>query len=199
MKDVLFDNASLLERTKQAGMWGASMTDSLAWGQLWNAVEAETKAKHKALEVGSEAYYETVAKRFTEIVDHTQVVDGIMQRSQIMRSPDALTKMATSFMGEPTKQYNMAVAAAYDAINSKGETRKKAVARLGRTATALAVAGIINACAQSIIDARNERPFISKQDLLNRTQISTTHFQTFDSMGMLDDMANEEQLTLSLF
>ena len=153
MKDVLFDNASLLEKTKQVGMWGASMADSLAWGQLWNAVEAETKAKHKELEVGSDAYYETVAKRFTEIVDHTQVVDGILQRSQIMRSPDALTKMATSFMGEPTKQYNMAVAALHDVISNNGDARKKAVKRLGRTAMALAVSGIINACAQSIIDA----------------------------------------------
>jgi hypothetical protein len=153
MKDILFDNASLLEKTKQAGMWGASMADSLAWGQLWNAVELETKAKHKELEVGSEEYYEAVAKRFTEIVDHTQVVDGIMQRSQIMRSPDALTKMATSFMGEPTKQYNMAISAAYDAMNGKGDARKKAVGRLGRTAMSLAVAGIVNACAQSLIDA----------------------------------------------
>lgn len=156
MKDVLFDNANLLEKTKQAGMWGASMADSLAWGQLWNAVEAETKARHTELEVGSIAYYETVAKRFTEIVDHTQVVDGILQRSQIMRSPDALTKMATSFMGEPTKQYNMAMSAAYDTKTTKGDARKKAVSRLGRTALSLAVAGIINACAQSIIDAMRD-------------------------------------------
>ncbi len=156
MKDVLFDNASKLEKAKQVGMWGASMADSLAWGQLWNAVEAETKATHKELEVGSEAYYETVAKRFTEIVDHTQVVDGILQRSQLMRSPDALTKMATSFMGEPTKQYNMAVSALYDAMNGKGDARKRAVSQLGRTAVSLAVAGIINACAQSIIDAMRD-------------------------------------------
>lgn len=156
MKDVLFDNASLLEKTKQAGMWGASMADSLSWGLMWNAVEAETKAKHKELEVGSDKYYETVAKRFTEIVDHTQVVDGILQRSQVMRSADNLTKMATSFMGEPTKQYNMAVSAAYDAKNLSGDARKKAVGRLGRTAMSLAVAGIVNACAQSIIDAMRD-------------------------------------------
>ena len=156
MKDVLFDNASRLEKTKQAGMWAASMADSIAWGQLWNAVEAETRDNYKELEVGSDAYYETVAKRFTEIVDHTQVVDGILQRSQIMRSSGALTKMATSFMGEPTKQYNMAAAAAYDAKNLKGDAKKKAVARLGRTAVSLAVAGIVNACAQSIIDAMRD-------------------------------------------
>ena len=156
MKDILFDNASVLEKTKQAGMWGASMADSLAWGQLWNAVESETKAKHKGLEVGSEEFYEAVAKRFTEIVDHTQVVDGIMQRSQFMRSADGVAKMATSFMGEPTKQYNMAISALHDAKNSKGEARKKAYAKLGRSAMSLAVAGIVNACAQSIIDAMRD-------------------------------------------
>ena len=156
MKDVLFDNASLVEKTKQVGMWGASMADSLAWGQLWNAVEAETKANHKELKVGSDEYYKAVAKRFTQIVDHTQVVDGILQRSQIMRSADNLTKMATSFMGEPTKQYNMAISAAYEVRNSKGDARKKAINRLGRTAMSLAVAGIINAAAQSIIDAMRD-------------------------------------------
>ena len=156
MKDVLFDNASKLEKLKQKTMWGALMADSIAWGQLWNAVEAETRAKRNDLTVGSEEYYNAVAKRFTEIVDHTQVVDGILQRSQLMRSPDALTKMATAFMGEPTKQYNMAVAAAYDAKNSKGDAKKKAVNRLGRTAVSLAVAGIINAAAQSIVDAMRD-------------------------------------------
>lgn len=153
MKDILFDNARRLDKIKQAGMWGASTADSLSWGQLWNAVEAETKFKHKDLKVGSKEYYEAVARRFTEIVDHTQVVDGIMQRSQIMRSSDKFAKMATSFMGEPTKQYNMMVSAAYDAKNTKGAERKRAVARLGRTATSLAISGILNACAQSIIDA----------------------------------------------
>lgn len=153
MKDVLFNNASLLEKTKQVGMWGASVSDSIAWGQLWNAVEAETKAKHKDLTVGSEEYYNIVAKRFTEIVDHTQVVDGILQRSGVMRSSDALTKMATSFMGEPTKQYNMAMAAAYDVRTKKGKEKLNAVGRLGRTAAGLAIAGIVNAAAQSIIDA----------------------------------------------
>ena len=153
MKDVLFDNASVLEKTRQVGMWGASAADSMAWGLLWNAVEAETKSKHKELSVGTTKFYQAVAERFTEIVDHTQVVDGILQRSQIMRSRSDLVKMATSFMGEPTKQYNMVMSTAYDAIHAKGNARKKAVARLGRTAATLGVSGIINAMAQSLVDA----------------------------------------------
>lgn len=153
MKDVLFDSDTLLDKAKNLSMWGAGAMDSLAWGQLWNAVEAETKSKHNDFKPGSDSYYEAVAARFTEIVDHTQVVDGILQRSQIMRSADGITKMATSFMGEPTKQYNMMMQAGYDARTSRGKDRKAAMKKLARTATVLAISGIANAMAQSIIDA----------------------------------------------
>ena len=97
MKDVLFGSDSPLDRAKNLSMWGAGKMDSLAWGQLWNAVEAETKAKRKDLTPDTELFNETVAARFTEIIDHPQVVDGILQRPPIMRSADGVAKMATSF------------------------------------------------------------------------------------------------------
>ena len=153
MKDVLFDTDSPLDKTRQFLMAGAGKMDSLAWGQLWNAVEAETKDKQPELEAGSEEYYEAVAKRFTEIVDRTQVVDGILQRSQIMRSSNSMTKMATSFMAEPTKQYNMMVSAAYDVMTSTGEAKKNAKKHFARTTAALVISGVSNAIAQSIVDA----------------------------------------------
>ena len=153
MKDVLFDTDSPLDKTRQFLMAGAGKMDSLAWGQLWNAVEAETKDKQPELEAGSEEYYEAVAKRFTEIVDRTQVVDGILQRSQIMRSSNSWTKMATSFMAEPTKQYNMMVSAAYDVMTSTGEAKKNAQKHFARTTAALLISGVSNAIAQSIVDA----------------------------------------------
>lgn len=153
MKDVLFDGDSKLEKIKQALMWGAGKMDSLAWGQLWNAVEAETRSGRKDLEAGSEDYYRHVAARFTEIVDHTQVVDGILQRSQIMRSANPLKKMATSFMAEPTKQYNMFMSAWYDARHGKGEARTAAQKRLARSVLALGVSAVVNAAAAAVIDA----------------------------------------------
>lgn len=149
MKDVLFDTDSKLDKTKNFFMWGASKADSLTWGMLWNACEVETKANNKALEPDSEEFYTAVAKRFTEVIDHTQVVDGILQRSQIMRQSDALAKMASSFMGEPTKQYNMVMSAAYDARMKKPGAKKK----LTRTVVVLTLSEVINAAAQSIIDA----------------------------------------------
>ncbi len=154
MKDVLFDSDSKLEKVKQASMWMAGKMDSLAWGQLWNAVETETKAKHKELKPGTREFYDAVAARFTEIVDRTQVVDGILQRSQIMRSGSGLTKMATAFMGEPTKQYNMLLSSAYDASHATSKERRTAAKkRLARTVFALSASGVVNAAAQSIMDA----------------------------------------------
>lgn len=153
MKDVLFDSDSVLGKVRSASMWGAGAADSVSWGILWNAVETETKHKRKDLKAGSEEFYQAVAERFTEIVDHTQVVDGILQRSQIMRGPDMWTKVATSFMGEPTKQYNMMMSAAYDAFHGSKDLRRAGKKKFARAAFVLAVSGAANAMAQAIMDA----------------------------------------------
>ncbi len=153
MKDVLLGSDSRLEKLRQAGMAGAGKADSFAWARLWNAVEAETRDRRTELKPGTEAFYRAVAERFGEIIDQTQVVDGILQRSQIMRSPDGLTKMSTSFMGEPTKTYNMFVNAVYDLRHATGqEARSRAGKALARTSTALVVSFTVNAIMQSIID-----------------------------------------------
>ena len=154
MKDVLLGSSTRLEKLRQAGMAGAGKADSIAWARLWNAVEAETKDRRPGLKPGTDAFYRAVGERFSEIVDQTQVVDGILQRSQIMRSSDALTKISTSFMGEPTKSYNMFVNAVYDlrhATSQQGRSRAKRA--LARTTTALAVSFAVNAIMQSLVDA----------------------------------------------
>ena len=154
MKDVLLSSDSLMEKVKQAAMAGAGKADSFAWARLWNAAEAETRDKRPGLKPGTEAFYQAVGARFSEIVDQTQVVDGLLQRSQIMRSPDALTKMATSFMAEPTKTYNMFVNAVYDLRHATGKDgRSNAKRALARTSAALVVSFAVNAVMQSIVDA----------------------------------------------
>lgn len=153
MKDVLFDSDTRLERLRQAGMAGAIAADSFTWARLWNAVEAETKDRRKDLKPGTKEFYQAVGQRFSEIVDQTQVVDGVLQRSHIMRSPDGLTKMTTSFMGEPTKSYNMFLNAVYDLRHATGkESRRTARRALVRTSVALAVSFTINAVMQSLVD-----------------------------------------------
>ena len=154
MKDVLLGSRSAMEKIKHASMAPAGKADSFAWARLWNAVEAETKDRRPGLKPGTDAFYKAVADRFSQVIDQSQVVDGILQRSQIMRSPDALTKMSTSFMAEPTKTYNMFVNAVYDLRHATGrDARKTARKVLARTSTALVVSFTVNAVMQSIADA----------------------------------------------
>lgn len=157
MKDVLFKSDSALDKTRQFFMAGAGAADSLSWGTLWGACENETKAKRKDLKPGTQEFYEHVAKRFTEIVDKTQVVDGVLQRSQFMRSTDGLNKLAGSFMAEPTKQYNMFMTAAYDLTHANNPKAKRAAGKyFARTTFTLLTAALANAMAQSVIDALRE-------------------------------------------
>lgn len=152
MRDVVLGTDSLFEKFKQAGMRPISGADSFAWTLLYHACEDEAKAK--GLRPGSAAFDSFVASRFSDIIDKTQVVDGVLQRSQIMRSTNAVTKMATSFMAEPTKTYNMFLSAVWDFRHARSKTEKQAARKkLGFTVAALVVSFLTNAAAQSLIDA----------------------------------------------
>lgn len=154
MKSILFGDDGAIGKFNNAMMAPAGFMDSVGWSQIWNALEAETRRTKKHLKPKSEEFYREVAKRFNEVIDHTQVVDGILQRSQVMRSSDGITKMATSFMSEPTKVYNMFTTAVYDLNHAKDpHVRAAAMKTLGRTTFALCLSFVANAAAQSIVDA----------------------------------------------
>lgn len=94
--------------------------DNFTWGQIWRACERETADQHKDLTPGTETFYKQVANSFRECIDQTQVVDGIMQRTQVMRGKTRWIKMATSFMGEPMKSFNCLA----DSLEAIGQTQK---------------------------------------------------------------------------
>ena len=158
-KDLIFDQSGKLEKIREWGMKGAEIADAFGWGSLWSACEAELRAKIKKdglkLTPGSREFYEKVRRRFDEIIDHTQVVDGVLQRSQIMRSSNAIDKLATAFRAEPTKTVNMLMSAVSDLTTAKSTaSRKVAARRLARTAMSLLISSTITAAlGQSIMDA----------------------------------------------
>lgn len=155
VRNVLLNDDKATDRVKEALMAPAGTMDSLAWSGLWNALEAETRRKHRDLEAGSTAFYQAVAARFNEVIDRTQVVDGVLQRSQFMRKPDSSAKMATAFMAEPTKTYNQFMGAVYDLQQAqKPKERVQAMQRMGRTCFALTASIVVNAAVgQAFIDA----------------------------------------------
>ena len=151
-REVYGSDGGALEWMNDKSMALAGKADAVTWGKIWNACEWQV-ASETNLEVGSDEFYRQVAAVFTDVIDQTQVVDGIMQRTQIMRDSDALTRQATSFMGEPLKSLNIFMRA-YDAwaYENNPQKRSAALKRLKRSVAALVVTDVVNALAQSIVD-----------------------------------------------
>ena len=158
LKELIAGERSKLDAVKNKLMEPAGMADSVAWGHLWNAVEAETVDKRRDLKKGSEEFYQAAAERFGEIIDRTQVVDSVLHRTQIMRSANSLTRMSTSFMSEPSKIYNMVYRDLFDVQQAQsGAVRKRAGKALARSTAALIVSFAVNAVAQSLPDMWRDR------------------------------------------
>lgn len=157
MTETLFDNRTNVRKLNDALSAPAGAADALTWGKLWNACEWATAREHQGLTKGGEAFYRQTAKLFAEVIDQTQVVDGVLQRSNIMRSSNAVVKQATSFMGEPIMSLNLLMRT-YDQVRYEQNSQKrgKAIKTMGRAATALVVTNVVNALAQSLIDAMRD-------------------------------------------
>lgn len=151
MKELLFDIHSGLDKANDALAKGAGWADAVTWGWLWRAAEHQAAKK---LEIGTDAYWQEVNRVFTQVIDESQVIDGILQRSQYMRNPDGISKMQTAFMGEPTMALNL-VLRSYDSwvYETDENKRKEAGKRLARATSGVVLANVLAAIAQSIPDA----------------------------------------------
>ena len=154
MKETLFDTRTAVRKLNDTLSAPAGAADAVTWGRLWNACEWTVHRENPYLEPGSKAFYEQTARQFAEVIDQTQVVDGVLQRSNIMRNKGEIAKQATSFMGEPIMSLNLLIRS-WDNIRYEQEPRKrsKAIKTFGRAVMALVVTAAVNAMAQSLIDA----------------------------------------------
>ena len=50
--------------------------------------------------------------------------------------------------------------------------------------------------AKSIVEARSQRAFFSKEDVQKRTLINTTQLNRFDDLGLLNDLDDNNQMSL---
>jgi len=56
--------------------------------------------------------------------------------------------------------------------------------------------GLGDSVAESIIRAREEKPFTSVEDLMKRTKVNKNHIELMKSLGVLGDLPETEQFTL---
>lgn len=134
---------------------GAEKGDEFTWGMLWNACEFEIRDTRKDLKVGSDEFYEAIAKRLREIVYKTQVVDSPLTRSEIMRSPDGMAKSLTMFASELTVAYNIVSEAFVDAhLDVRKNGKKGAMKRNGgKIARAMTIYTVTSAVSQILTTA----------------------------------------------
>ena len=151
MKDVLVETDSAKDRFVNKTMVLAELGDQVTWKRLWNAVEYETADRHPDLQKGSKEFYIEVGRRFSEIIYKTQVADSVMLRTEVMRSKDALAKMATAFMGEPLKTYNMLYRAVWD-LKAGRLDKKTARNNAIRVAAAFTANAFLTGAAAAAID-----------------------------------------------
>ena len=59
-----------------------------------------------------------------------------------------------------------------------------------------AIDGLGIAAAESIVNARKQKPFISKEDLMQRTQINKTVLDFLNELGVTNKLKDNNQLSL---
>lgn len=153
LKDRFYGKEGVTNKLNDLAGVAAGKADAATWGKLWNACEWQVKREKPDIRAGSNEFYSAVNDAFSDMIDQTQVVDGILQRSNIMRGKSTLSQQATAFMGEPIMSLNVLLRS-YDNFRYEENPakRSKALKTLGRAATALVVTNVVNALAQSIVD-----------------------------------------------
>ena len=150
VKELLVGKESRVDRTIDKSMAAAGAMDNITWKAIYRAVRYWTA--HDMKTNTGEAYHKEVQRRFTEVVDETQVMDSIFQRPPAMRRRGLGWKMVTAFMAEPLKSYNLLVGSARDMVNAAGGRRKGAAKRFSKALYAFTTSAALNALLASLVD-----------------------------------------------
>lgn len=144
----------------EKGMSFAEAMDTVAWVNMWNACRNWVRDTNPDLE--GDAFLAEVDRRFSNVVYRTQVVDSVLQKSQVMRSNTFWSRAMSSFKGEPTTAYNVLLRQ-YDAIyearqrgDSWGKILRERKEPLLRAFVAYALTALVNAVVTSIVDAARD-------------------------------------------
>ena len=155
IRDQIKSKSSKIDDLVDKTMVPAEKGDEVTWARLWRACKLEVQDKQH---LTGEELLNATAERFREVIYRTQVVDSTMTRSHAMRGSGTLTKMATSFMSEPTVSYNMVMESTRQiAEDAKRMGLRTAIRRnwktAGRAYQAYIVSAIVTAIVESLYDA----------------------------------------------
>ena len=124
--------------------------DEAAWKRMWYAAEKKVEDTTN-LKKGSEEYYKAAADIFNDIVDKTQVVDTVLNRTDAMKNKSAMARTVTSFMSEPSKTYNMVYRLVYDVKRGKATAGE-----VGSVLSSILVSSAMVSAAASLVSAMRD-------------------------------------------
>lgn len=139
----------------------AAKADEITWAHIWAAVKAEI-ADTTDLKIGSKEYFEACGRRFTDVINYTQVYDSTISRSQMMRSKSTGAQMLTAFMSEPTVSLNLLMNAADRAKNGGKEGKHFAVGAVAAFVGSVALNSILKSLVTAARDDDEEKTYLQK-------------------------------------
>ena len=138
------------------GMKGASFMDKVTWDALWIACREEVLEMNPGISTDHTVWMEKTAKRFSEVVARTQVVDSPLDSAfKISRSNNPLVRNLFAFTNEPMKGFNLIMNSVNDLINTeKGSAaQKRARGALGKVLGVSVASWAMEALVSSIFRA----------------------------------------------
>ena len=134
----------------------AGIADDVTWASMYYAAENKIEATTDLMR-GTEEFETAVEELFSNIINHTQVIDSNLRKTATMRSQRELTMLANAFKKEPQKTYNMLHRARWNQIqaNYSGDPEKIKAANkaMRHTFTIFVENAFVTAIAQSLVDA----------------------------------------------
>ena len=129
-------------------------------GRIWRAAEYMVADQHKDLPVGSDAYYQAVAKVFNDTVQQTQPNFSPLQRNAALRSKNPIVRSFVLFGTQRMQNGGILMEAAYELKHSKGKSKAEIQAakrKLGRAVASQIVQNVLLIFASLGVDALRGR------------------------------------------
>ncbi len=166
---TLFDRAPRLDWLNRMDEW----TMRKIWTACEYAVNEQSGQDGTAYKQGTKAYtdyYTQVAALFDQCVDDTQPSSGVMQRTDIARDPNQLTKSLTMFMGQGLQNFGVLTdtwgemrARAAD-VKANASAENQAAFKAAKTRFASAVASQLTAAAVTAISGLLARMLLARMN-----------------------------------
>ena len=139
--------------------------DEMGWNMIWRALKNKVATEQK---LSGEELLKECGKQMTLILNETQVYDSVMARSELMRSKNTLTKMATAFMAEPSTVANMIYGAVLDFKRGKKDVATKTVAA---TIASVVINGLVSSLVYAFRDDDDDETFLEKYASAATTEV----------------------------